>query len=87
VPISALIMKKMIYVKLLDEGTDVYRAVPAIKINENVYKLEGINLYDPSDEKWEFLPESYVDVAERIFNNEKALVAIKVSDPFVDGEL
>ena len=67
----------MIYVKLLDEGTDVYRPVMARKIAENIYKLEGLNIYDPDDENWEFAPESYVEVTEKSVNNEKVLIAVK----------
>ena len=35
-----------IYVQLLDEGTKVYRPVPAIKIQDDVYELQGAELYD-----------------------------------------
>lgn len=72
-------MEKTIYVKLFDEGTNVYRPVPGKRISENIYKLEGINIYDPLDEKWEFPPESYVEVAEQYLNNENVLVAVNLA--------
>lgn len=72
-------MEKTIYVKLLDEGVNVYRPVPGKKISENIYKLEGMNIYDPLDEKWEFPPESYVEVIEQYLNNENVLVAVNLA--------
>ncbi len=74
-------MEKIIYVKLLDEGVNVYRPVPAKKINKNIYKLEGMDIYNPIDEKWEFPPESYVEVAERHLDNENILMAINLAPP------
>jgi len=57
-------MKENIYVQLLGEGTVVYRPVPAMKIKENIDKIQGKEIYDLEDEEWEFLPESIV-VAQR----------------------
>lgn len=41
---------KIIYVQLLDEGTRVYRPVPAIKIRDDIYELKGAEIYDTTDE-------------------------------------
>lgn len=41
-----------IYIRLLDEGTEVYRPVKAMKVSKNIYK---INSKPSDDEVWEFL--------------------------------
>lgn len=71
-------MKTIIYVKLLEEGVNVYRPVPAKKLSENIYKLQGKELYHPSDENWEFPYDSCVEVSEQYLNDGKSLVAIKL---------
>jgi hypothetical protein len=71
------VMEKTIYIKLLEEGTKVYKPVPAIKIENNIYKVQGFQLYDPEDEVWEFLPGSYVIVEEQSLNGDSVLVATK----------
>lgn len=69
-------MEKVIYVKLIEEGTRVYRPVTAIEIKNNVYQLFGHDLYDPEDEIWEFKPGEIVIVEEFELGGEKVLVAI-----------
>jgi hypothetical protein len=66
-----------IYIQLLNEGTEVYRPVPASKIKDNLYKVEGFEIYDPEDEIWEFTPSTYVLVEQRNLDGKKVLVAIK----------
>ncbi len=70
-------MEKNIYIHLLDEGTIVYKTVPAIEIEDNIYKVQGSEFYDPEDEVWEFPPETYVLVEEQNIDGENVLVAIK----------
>ena len=70
-------MKKKIYVQLLNEGTKVYRPVSAFEIENNIYKLEGYELYNPDDEVWEFLPGTIVVVEEQYLEGVKVLIAIK----------
>jgi hypothetical protein len=65
-----------VFIKLKNEGTLVYRPVPAIKIRENIYKLGGIDLYDPSDEEWEFLPGQFVVVEEKMLEGKYEFVAV-----------
>lgn len=45
-----------VYVRLLDEGTLVYRPVPATKEKNGVCILRGEDVYDSEVETWEFLP-------------------------------
>ena len=57
-------MTKIIYVRLLDEGSDVWRPVDAEEKSEGVYQLVGT--HDNSDEKWEFETGSVVRVEKQI---------------------
>ncbi len=70
-------METIIYVKLLDEGTIVYRPVPAIKAATNLFEIRGSEIYDPENEIWEFSPGTYVLVEEKNLSGKKVLVAIK----------
>jgi hypothetical protein len=67
---------KIIYVKLLDEGVQVYRPVPAIMKADNIYEIQGYDIYDIEDEIWEFGPGSCVFVEQQMLNGEAVLVAI-----------
>ena len=70
-------MEKDIYIKLLDEGTIVYRPVPAIETGKNIYLIKGYELHDPEDENWEFLPGTEVAVIEKKINENIVLIAVK----------
>jgi len=69
-----------IYVKLLNEGTEVYRPVPAKRISESVYLINDSATYDATDETWEYPPGSRVQVTRRALSGELKLVAISL-DP------
>ncbi len=75
------IMEKIIFVQLLDEGTKVYRPVPACEIENSIYKVGGFENYDPEDETWEFPPGTYVVVEEQNLEGETVLVAVKQQSP------
>lgn len=49
-----------VYVRLLDEGTDVFRPTEAKKLADEAYRLMPSLGYDPEDEKWEYLPGQIV---------------------------
>jgi len=70
-------MEKNIYIQLLEEGTKVYRPVPAIEIDNNIYEVQGFEIYDPEDEVWEFKPGVHVIVEEQELDGELVLVAVK----------
>lgn len=70
-------MKETIYIKLLGEGTVVYRPVPAVKLNNNVFKLKGNDIYDSDNEEWEFSPEDIVKVEKKKLSGELVFVAIE----------
>ena len=64
-----------VYVRLLGEGTTVYRPVRAMRVSDFVFHLQGVDIYDPEDEEWEFPPDSIVVVEERVLEGERVLVA------------
>ena len=71
----------LLYVYLLNEDTDCWRPVPAIKVNDSEYVLQGFEIHNPEDEEWEFLPGSHVNAKKKIFSNGKqVLVATKLQD-------
>jgi len=49
-----------VYVRLLDEGTDVFRPTEAEYSDDGLYRLRPTADYDPADERWEFLPGAMV---------------------------
>ena len=48
-----------IYVQLLDEGTEVWRPVEAVHIQDDLYRITGAN-EQPDDECWPFSAGSVV---------------------------
>jgi hypothetical protein len=63
-----------IYVKLLDEGTDVWRPVKAVLLSDGSSEITAADNYDPADEEWEFPLHSRVICYEREFpDGEKKL--------------
>jgi len=67
-----------IYVKLLNEGTDAWRPVPATEVAADVYLLGTPDGYDSEDEEMEFLPGSQVIVKSRTFSDgETGLIAVE----------
>jgi hypothetical protein len=64
-----------IYVKLLNEGIEVYRPVNADCLSNGCYQLKGFDIFDPEDEQWEFLPGSLVKATTRESDGESILVA------------
>lgn len=54
-----------IYVALLDEGVNVWRPVPAHRVERDVYIVLRPDDYDATDENWEFPPGSLVRCRDR----------------------
>ena len=68
---------KLIYVALLDEGTDCWRPVNAIPRGHNEYEILGPI---PEDEKWAFQPGDTVQVIAHTFSGgQVGLVAISLA--------
>lgn len=69
--------EEIIYVQLLNEGTPVYRPVPATCISEKIFILHGEDIYSPEIEDWEFTPGTKVLTEERNLSSGAVLVAIE----------
>lgn len=69
-------MENNIYIRLLTEGTIVYRPVSAHRIKDHIYEVKGYDIYDPEDEIWEFPPGSHVLVEERNMDGDLVWVAV-----------
>lgn len=70
-------MKRIIYIQLLNEGSVAYRPVSSYEIGNNIFKVDGSDIYDPDDEEWEFPPGTFVLVEEQIKEGKKVLIAIR----------
>lgn len=66
-----------IYVRLLNEGTEVFRPVDAEEVAGGLFKLLSIPDYDSSVEEWEFQPGDIVSAERRIGQNDDFLLAVK----------
>ncbi len=64
-----------VYVRLLNEGTDVMRPTEAAQVRAGVLRLLPTDDYDPEDEHWEFPPGSVVSCEQETREGEVILVA------------
>jgi hypothetical protein len=71
-----------VFVRLLDEGTDVMRPVQAERIGSGIFRLFEPADYDPEYEIWEFVPGSLVRCEVQHINNEAILVVVEMVDHF-----
>ena len=67
---------EIIYIRLLDEGTDVLRPAEAEELGNGLFKLRPTPDYDPDDEKWEFIPGSIVRGVLQKLEEQAVLVAV-----------
>ncbi|SFW11659.1 hypothetical protein SAMN05216414_101291 [Nitrosovibrio sp. Nv17] len=65
-----------VYVRLLDEGTDVFRPTEAERTSDGFYRLFPTSDYDPGDEHWEFLPGELVKCEFVKLHGGERLVAV-----------
>ncbi len=70
----------IVYVRLLDEGTEVYKPVPAA-LSDGVYHLNAPQDYDSNDEFWEFPPGSKVFCREMWMGDRLLYVATRLAEP------
>lgn len=66
-----------VFVRLLDEGTDVWRPTRAHPLPGGSYRLLPPEGYDPEDEKWEFEPGSTVTCELQAKGGQEVLVATR----------
>ncbi len=64
----------VIFVRLLDEGVEVWRPVEAQRVGEDVYRIIMDQPYDREIETWQFEPGDHV-VVELIESNEGPILA------------
>jgi len=69
-------MEKTIYVRLLNEGTTVFRPVTALNLGSDVYLISDVDANMFEDEILEFKPGTRVIVQERILEGKKTLMAV-----------
>ena len=73
-----MLEKITIYVELLEEGTDTWRATKAINLGNGTYQLLPTENYDPEDEIWAFLPGTIVGVKQSSdFHGRLITIAVK----------
>ncbi|KAB2964105.1 MAG: hypothetical protein F9K16_05070 [Thermoanaerobaculia bacterium] len=65
-----------VYVRLLGEGTSVYRPAAAVHTAPGQALLVAPRSYDPEDEDWEFKPGTHVKLEARVLEGVQVLVAI-----------
>ena len=67
-----------IYMRLLDEGVEVFRPTPAEHIGNALFKVLPTPNYNPQDEQWEFVPGLIVECEKRKREGREVLVAVKL---------
>jgi hypothetical protein len=68
-----------IYVRLLDEGTDVFRPTQFEVLQDGLFRILPTPEYDPDDEVWEFAPGCIVRGVTKELDGEVVLVAVSVN--------
>jgi len=69
---------ELVYVHLLNEGTDVLRPTQAIPLGEMINRLLPSENYDPKDECWEFKPGTIVNCVIDVKSGETIRIAKSV---------
>jgi hypothetical protein len=65
----------MVYVPLLNEGTDVLRPTTGIVLGPNVVQVLATPDYNPAVEEWEFPPGTRVSCVTEVRGGQEVLVA------------
>jgi hypothetical protein len=71
-----------VYVRLLNEGTDVLRPTTGLLLGPDVVQVEATVDYDPATEEWEFPPGSKVRCVSENRGGHRLLVARQRIDGF-----
>lgn len=66
---------RIVHIRLLDEGVDVWRPALAVALEEDVYRLADQPI--PETEHWEFGPGDEVVTSRRGTGEEAVLVAVR----------
>jgi hypothetical protein len=65
-----------IHIRLLDEGTECSRPTQALDLGNGLFKVLPTPHYNPTDEVWEFPPDSIVRSKVRQSDGKEFLVAV-----------
>jgi hypothetical protein len=65
-----------IYIRLLNEGTECSRPTQALDLGNGLFKVLPTPNYDPTDEVWEFPPDSTVRSNVRRSEGKEFLLAV-----------
>ncbi len=68
---------ELVHVRLLDEGTDVWRPTTAVRLADGRFLLLPTDDHDPATESWEFPPGSVVECELRGEASEEMLVVVR----------
>lgn len=71
---------EQIYVRLLEEGTEVFRPVEAKTLGRSKFKILDIEDYGELDEIWEFPPGSIVFCKRFSFGDSEVFLAVRFSE-------
>lgn len=66
-----------LFVRLMNEGTDVSRPTDALDLGNGLFKILPTNNYSPNDETWEFPPGSTVRCTKRRDESGEYLLAVQ----------
>ena len=66
-----------IYVRLLNEGTDVSRPIEVLPMGKGLFKVLPTADYDSEDETWEFPPDAIVRCERRQSAEGEYLMAVR----------
>lgn len=69
----------LVYIHLLNEGTDVWRPTQGIALGEDIYEILPTPEYDSDDENWEFPPGSLVKCVKQTKDDHQILVATSLA--------
>ncbi|MGQ0614113.1 MAG: hypothetical protein ACT4PV_10285 [Planctomycetaceae bacterium] len=76
-----------IYIRLLDEGIDVWRPTQGLRVGPMTFKVLPTPKYNPEDENWEFVPGTVVVCERRTLSEGPALVAVRHAEVSPGGPL
>jgi hypothetical protein len=72
----------VIYIPLLDEGTEVVRPTLGVPVGGNLYRVLATPTYNPDDEHWKFPPGSIVRCFPEMRDGDEVLVAQELIPTF-----
>ena len=72
-----MLKNEIIYIAVENEVTKVWRPMFAEKLDDETYKINVNNDYDPTDEKLKFLLGETVLSKTQLLSHENVLVAVK----------